>query len=276
MNVSGKVIVVTGGANGIGLALARRFKSEGAKHITVADLDDDRAQSTAKEIGASSTTSLGIKCDVSRESEIQNIVAQTEKAAGPIDLFCSNAGIAISDPDFENAASAPDAAWEKNWRIHVMAHVYAARAVLPSMIARKQGYLLNTVSAAGLLSQIGSGTYSATKHAAIGFAEHLAITHKDHGIKVSVLCPQAVRTAMLGNSENDAGKSAAVDGVLTPEQVAETVVVGLQNETFLILPHPQVTQYILKKASEYDRWIGGMVKLRRTMLPKMHRFSEKS
>jgi NAD(P)-dependent dehydrogenase (short-subunit alcohol dehydrogenase family) len=250
------------------LALARRFKADGAKHITVADLDGEKVQAAGKEIGG-----LGIQCDVSRESDIQNVVAQTEKAAGPIDLFCSNAGIAISDPDFGNAASAPDAAWEKNWRIHVMAHVYAARAVLPGMIARKQGYLLNTVSAAGLLSQIGSGTYSATKHAAIGFAEHLAITHRDDGIKVSVLCPQAVRTAMLGDSENDAGKSAAVDGVLTPEAVADIVVQGIEKETFAILPHPQVAQYALKKASDYDRWIGGMTKLRRTMLPNMHRFT---
>lgn len=270
MQLTNKVIVVTGGANGIGLALARRFKKAGAKHITVADLDGDKVQAAAKEIGG-----LGIKCDVSREDDIKNVIAQTEKAAGPIDLFCSNAGIAVSDPDFENAASAPDAVWEKNWRIHVMAHVYAARALLPGMIERKQGYFLNTVSAAGLLSQIGSGTYSATKHAAIGFAEHLAITHKDHGIRVSVLCPQAVRTAMLGDSESDAGKSAAVDGVLTPEQVAETVQQGIEAETFLILPHAQVAQYIQKKATEYDRWIGGMAKLRRTMLPTMHKFEGK-
>jgi NAD(P)-dependent dehydrogenase (short-subunit alcohol dehydrogenase family) len=261
MNVNGKVIVVTGGANGIGLALARRFKQEGAKGIAVADLDGDKALAAAQELGG-----IGMKCDVAREEDIRALVAQTEKRFGPIDLFCSNAGIAVRDPDLENAASAPDALWEKNWRIHVMAHVYAARAVLPSMIARKQGYLLNTVSAAGLLSQIGSGTYSTTKHAAIGFAEHLAITHKDHGIKVSVLCPQAVRTAMFGGSENDSTKSAAVDGVLAPEDVAEAVVQGLGKESFLILPHPQVAQYILKKANEYDRWIGGMAKLRRGIM----------
>jgi NAD(P)-dependent dehydrogenase (short-subunit alcohol dehydrogenase family) len=267
VQVTDKVIVVTGGANGIGFALARRFKQLGAKHLTIADLDGEKVQAAAKELGV-----LGLKCDVAREDDIKNVVAQTEKAAGPIDLFCSNAGIAVSDPDFENAASAPDAVFEKNWRIHVMAHVYAARALLPGMIARKQGYFLNTVSAAGLLSQIGSGTYSATKHAAIGFAEHLAITHKDHGIKVSVLCPQAVRTAMLGNSENDAGKSAAVDGVLTPEQVAEAVVQGLHDESFLILPHPQVLGYMQKKTADYNRWIGGMAKLRRSMLGGMHRF----
>jgi len=270
MHPRDKTIVVTGGANGIGLALARRFKHEGAKGIAIADLDGAKVQTAAKELGG-----LGVQCDVSREEDVRKLVAQAEKQLGPIDLFCSNAGIAVSDPDFENAASAPDAVWERNWRIHVMAHVYAARALLPGMIARKRGYFLNTVSAAGLLSQIGSGTYSASKHAAIGFAEHLAITHKDHGIKVSVLCPQAVRTAMLGTSENDAGKSAAVDGVLTPEQVAEAVVQGLTQESFLILPHPQVGQYILKKASEYDRWIGGMAKLRRGMLPRMHKFVTK-
>ncbi|HTE41704.1 MAG TPA: SDR family oxidoreductase [Steroidobacteraceae bacterium] len=270
MHVQNKVIAITGGANGIGLALARRFKQDGAKHVAVADLDGDKVQVAARELGGN-----GFKCDVSKEEDIRAFIEQTEKQAGPIDLFCSNAGIAVSDPDFELATSAPDSVWDRNWRIHVMAHVYAARALLPSMIARKQGYFLNTVSAAGLLSQIGSGTYSATKHAAIGFAEHLAITHKDHGIKVSVLCPQAVRTAMLGNSENDAGKSAAVDGVLTPEQVAEAVTQGLAKESFLILPHEQVALYIQKKASEYDRWIGGMAKLRRTMLPSMHRFDTK-
>jgi NAD(P)-dependent dehydrogenase (short-subunit alcohol dehydrogenase family) len=270
MQVRDKVIAITGGANGIGLALARRFKQDGAKHVAIADLDGDKVQAAARELGGT-----GFKCDVSNEEDIRSFVAQTEQQAGAIDLFCSNAGIAVSDPDFEMAASAPDAVWERNWRIHVMAHVYAARALLPGMIARKQGYFLNTVSAAGLLSQIGSGTYSATKHAAIGFAEHLAITHKDHGIRVSVLCPQAVRTAMLGDSENDAGKSAAVDGVLTPEQVAEAVTQGLDRESFLILPHAQVAQYIQKKSSEYDRWIGGMAKLRRTMLPSMHRFETK-
>jgi NAD(P)-dependent dehydrogenase (short-subunit alcohol dehydrogenase family) len=275
MQIKDKVIVVTGGANGIGLALAKRFKQAGAKHITLADLDGDKAQAAAKELGAASNSALGLKCDVSREDDIKNIVAQTEQIAGPIDLFCSNAGIAISDPDFNNAASAPDAAWDKSWRIHVMAHVYAARAVLPGMIARKQGYLLNTVSAAGLLSQIGSGTYSTTKHAAIGFAEHLAITHKDDGIKVSVLCPQAVRTAMLGDSATDSGKSAAVDGVLTPEQVADVVVQGLNDETFLILPHGEVLGYMQKKTGDYNRWIGGMAKLRRSMLANMHRFGAK-
>lgn len=267
MQVTNKVIVVTGGANGIGLALARRFKQAGAKGIVIADIDGAKAQNEAAELGA-----IGVKCDVSREDDIRNVVAQAEKNFGAIDLFCSNAGIAVSDPDLHNAASAPDIVWERNWRIHVMAHVYAARAVLPGMIARQQGYLLNTVSAAGLLNQIGSATYSTTKHAAIGFAESLAITHKDNGIKISVLCPQGVRTAMFGDSTDDAGKSAAVDGVLTPDQVADAVIHGLESESFLILPHPQVAQYMLNKAREYDRWIGGMAKLRRRMLSAMQQF----
>lgn len=258
MQLHDKVVVVTGAANGIGAALARRFKAEGARGIAVADLDGDKAAAVAGELGG-----LGFKCDVSREADIRTVIAGTEAAYGPIDLFCSNAGIGLGDPDPDNAASSPDADFERNWRIHVMAHIYAARALLPAMMKRGGGYFLNTVSAAGLLSQIGSATYSTTKHAAIGFAEHLAITHKDHGIKVSVLCPQAVRTAMIGN-EPEKG-SASVDGILTPEQVAEAVVQGLATEQFLILPHPQVREYMQNKTANYDRWLGGMAKLRRKL-----------
>jgi NAD(P)-dependent dehydrogenase (short-subunit alcohol dehydrogenase family) len=251
-----KVVVITGGANGIGHALAQRFKHEGARAIAVADLDGAKAAAVAQEIGG-----LGFHCDVSQEQDIQRVVRETEAVHGPIDLFCSNAGIAIADPDFDNAASAPNAVFERNWGIHVMAHVYAARALLPRMIARGSGYFLNTVSAAGLLSQIGSATYSATKHAAIGFAESLAITHRDHGIKVSVLCPQAVRTAMLGNEPEKS--SASVDGIISAETVATAVIAGLAAETFLILPHPIVAEYIQHKSANYDRWLGGMAKLRR-------------
>jgi len=190
-------------------------------------------------------------------------VRETEAAFGPIDLFCSNAGIALPDPDLDNAASASNADFERSWKIHVMAHVYAARALLPQMIKRGAGYFLNTVSAAGLLSQIGSATYSASKHGAIGFAECLAITHRDHGIKVSVLCPQAVRTAMIG-SEPEKG-SASVDGIISPETVAESVIEGLAAESFLILPHPVVLGYMRRKSEDYDRWLGGMAKLRRKL-----------
>jgi NAD(P)-dependent dehydrogenase (short-subunit alcohol dehydrogenase family) len=258
MQLNGKVVAVTGAANGIGLALARRFKAEGAGGVVMADLDGDKVASAAREVGG-----VGVKCDVGREEDIRRVVAAAETAYGPVDLFCSNAGIAIGDPDPDNAASSPDADFERCWRIHVMAHIYAARTLLPGMIARGSGYFLNTVSAAGLLSQIGSATYSTTKHAAIGFAENLAITHKDHGIRVSVLCPQAVRTAMIG-AEPEKG-SASVDGILSTEQVAEVVVQGLAQETFLILPHPQVADYMRRKTEDYNRWIGGMAKLRRKL-----------
>jgi NAD(P)-dependent dehydrogenase (short-subunit alcohol dehydrogenase family) len=258
MKVRNSIVVVTGAANGIGYALAKRFKTEGVRGIALADVDADKIKTVSQEIGA-----LGFACDVSREQDIQRVVRETEKALGPIDLFCSNAGIGLADPDRNNAASAPNADFERSWNIHVMAHVYAARALLPQMIARGSGYFLNTVSAAGLLSQIGSATYSASKHGAIGFAEHLAITHRDHGIKVSVLCPQAVRTAMIGDDPEKG--SAAVDGIISPEQVAESVIDGLDAERFLILPHPEVAGYMQRKAADYDRWLGGMSKFRRTL-----------
>jgi NAD(P)-dependent dehydrogenase (short-subunit alcohol dehydrogenase family) len=259
MKLRGKHVVITGGANGIGLALAQRFRREAVRGLVLADLDGDKVAAAAATLGC-----MGLQCDVAREDDIRGVVAAAESKFGPIDLFCSNAGIAILDPDPENGASAPNAEFERCWQIHVMAHVYAARALLPAMIARRDGYFLNTVSAAGLLSQIGSATYSASKHGAIGFAEHLAIAHQEHGIKVSVLCPQAVRTAMIG-SEPEKG-AASVDGIITAEQVAESVVVGLARESFLILPHPMVADYMRRKTADYDRWIGGMVRLRRKLL----------
>jgi len=260
MHLKDKVVVVTGGAGGIGRALATRFKREGVRGLAIADVDAANVAKAATELEA-----LGLVCDVSREEAIRGVIAETEARFGPIDLFCSNAGIIRADPDPQNAASAPDEIFDRCWRIHVMAHIFAARALLPGMIARGSGYLLNTVSAAGLLSQIGSATYSTTKHAAIGFAESLAITHRDHGIKVSVLCPQAVRTAMLGTGGETS--AAAVDGVLSPEDVAECVVQGLAQERFLILPHPRVAEYMKRKTSDYDRWIGGMARLRASLNP---------
>ena len=254
MRVEGKVAVVTGGANGIGEALGRRFVKEGARGVALADIDGEKVKTVADELGA-----LGIQADVTAEADIVNLVKQTEKAFGPIDLFCSNAGIISSDaPDF-TAASAPNDVWQKSWEIHVMAHVYAARAVLPGMVQRGEGYLLNVASAAGLLNQIGSAPYSATKHAAVGYAEALAITHGGDGIKVSVVCPQAVRTQMVQGNEDG---SASVDGIIAPEDVAESVIQGLAKEIFLILPHPEVKTYYQRKASDYDRWISGMVRFR--------------
>jgi NAD(P)-dependent dehydrogenase (short-subunit alcohol dehydrogenase family) len=247
MEVTGRVIVVTGGASGIGRALCLRFAREGAKAITVADIDEQGAKAVADKING-----LAIKCDVSKEEEIIYVVKQTEEKNGPIDLFCSNAGIMI-----EGVTEAPNESWQRIWEINVMAHVYAARAVIPGMIERGGGYLLNTSSAAGLLSQIGSAPYSVTKHAAVGLAENLAITYGDKGIKVSVICPQAVRTGMT----RDEGAVAAVDGMIEPEQVADTVIEALAEERFLILPHPQVQTYMERKVSDYDRWIRGMRRL---------------
>jgi NAD(P)-dependent dehydrogenase (short-subunit alcohol dehydrogenase family) len=261
MQVKDKVVVVTGGASGIGRALAQRFANDGAKHVVVADLDGEGAATVANAIGGSS-----FRADVSKEADIQTIIAETEKSFGSIDLFCSNAGVLPVNPDFDNAASSTDAEWQRSWAVHVMAHVYAARALLPGMIKRGSGYFLNTVSAAGLLSQIGSAAYSTTKHAAIGFAESLAITHKDHGIRVSVLCPQAVQTAMI---EGQPTLGADVDGILTAERVAEITIEGLERETFLILPHPSVAGYYAKKTENYDRWLGGMAKLRRAVMPNV-------
>jgi NAD(P)-dependent dehydrogenase (short-subunit alcohol dehydrogenase family) len=259
MQVKDKVVVVTGGANGIGAALCRRFKQEGARAIVVADIDEDNARQVAEEIQGSA-----LRTDVSVEADIVRLVKETESQYGLIDLFCSNAGVAYRDESVEIATSCSNENWQKSWEINVMAHVYAARAVLPGMIARKQGYLLNTVSAAGLLHQIGSASYSTTKHAAIGFAESLAITHGDDGIKVSVICPQAVATQMLGGF--DGGGPQGVDGVMTPAEAADAIIAGLAQETFLILTHEQVRLYMQRKNSDYDRWLSGMRRFRRSFL----------
>ena len=255
MEVKGRVVVVTGGANGIGRAICERFHQEGARKVIVADLEEASARSVAQ---AMDGDAFGV--DVRDESQIQAMVAEVESRYGVIDLFCSNAGIIALDGEPWWATSAPNETWQAMWEIHVMSHVYAARACLPGMLERGEGYFLNTASAAGLLNQIGDAAYSTTKHAAIGFAEALAITHGDDGIKVSVLCPQAVATRMIGDS---GGGTAGVDGVLTPQQVAAEVVEGLADETFLILPHKEVIDYRRNKCDDYDRWLGGMRKLRR-------------
>jgi NAD(P)-dependent dehydrogenase (short-subunit alcohol dehydrogenase family) len=249
MELRDKVAVVTGGANGIGEALARRFATEGARAVVIVDLDLARAEAVAAAVSGAA-----FRADVGIEADIVRVVQQTEQRFGRIDLWCSNAGIL-----FIGGVETPNAQWQKIWDVNVMAHVYAVRAVLPGMLARGGGYLLHTASAAGLLSQIGSATYSVTKHAVVALAEWLSITHAEQGIKVSVLCPQAVRTNMLAGAED--GSVAGVDGVLEPEQVAQSVVDGLADERFLILPHPQVAEYFRRKATDYDRWLGGMRRL---------------
>ncbi len=250
MDIAGKRIVITGAAGGIGRALAVRFAAAGAAEIIVADIDGDGAAETALMVGGTA-----YRLDVSQEDEIAALIEAVETRHGPIDLFCSNAGIGIP-----GGAEAPDAGWQRIWEINVMAHVWAARHLVPRMVARGGGYLLNTASAAGLLSQVGSAPYAVTKHAAVGLAEWLALTHGDDGIKVSVLCPQAVRTAMTAGNPQGV---ASIDGMMEPEELAEVVVHGLAAETFLILPHPQVLDYMRNKTADYDRWIGGMRKLNR-------------
>jgi NAD(P)-dependent dehydrogenase (short-subunit alcohol dehydrogenase family) len=257
MRLAGKVAVVTGGAQGIGAALCERFAREGAKAVVVADLNEAGAKSVAAKISAAA-----MPCDVSREIDIHRLIEDTEQKFGPIDLFCSNAGIAVLDPDWDNPASAPDDGWARSWAVNVMAHVYAARHLVSRMSARGGGYFLQTVSAAGLLSQIGGGPYATTKHAALGFAENLAIATRDRGIKVSVLCPQGVDTPMLRGIDRGVPD---MDGVLTAEAVADAVIAGLDSERFLILPHPEVATYVRRKADDHDRWLSGMARLRRGM-----------
>ncbi len=250
MQIKDKIVVVTGAASGIGRALAQRFAREGAKLVVCSDLNGEGAAKTAKEIGG-----IAFTTDVSKEADIVRLIDTVEKEKGPIDLFFSNAGIG-----YGGGAEVVNDRWQRIWEINVMAHVWAARHLVPRMIARGGGYLCSTASAAGLLSQIGSAPYAVTKHAAVGLAEWLAITHGDQGIKVSVLCPQAVRTAMTAGNPDGV---ASIDGMMEPEVVAEACVKAIAAEEFLILPHPEVLQYMRNKTNDYGRWIGGMRKLNR-------------
>lgn len=250
MKVRDKVCVVTGAASGIGEAVARAFAAAGARGVVIADLESsaDRLQQIAREIGG-----LAVTTDVSQEAQIKALIAAAEARYGDIDVYYSNAGILrLGD---ENA---PDADWDLCWRIHVMAHVYAARVLVPKMLARGSGYLVNTASAAGLLAQLSSMTYGITKHAAVALAEHLAIQYGDRGIRVSVLCPQAVQTAMSKPGPN----ASRVDGVMLPEEVARIVLEAMDEERFLILSHPAVLTYMQRKAADVQRWIKGMQRLR--------------
>ena len=250
MKLKNKIAVVTGGANGIGRALCERFAAEGARGVVVADLDIDRAASLAKQIGG-----LAVKTNVAVEADIVELVARSIEAYGSIDLFCSNAGIGTP-----GGADEPNEIWQRIWEVNVMAHIYAARHVLPGMLARGEGYILATASAAGLLAQIGSAPYSVTKHAAVAFAEWLSITHGDAGIRVSCLCPQGVNTDLLRRSAGGPGEFLRANA-LEPSDVAEAVVKALDEERFLVLPHPEVAEYFSRKATDYDRWLRGMRRL---------------
>lgn len=257
MKLQDKIIIVTGGARGIGRALCERFAAEGARAVVVADLELRDAEEVAAALGAR-TTALAIKTDVGVEAEIRDLVAIAQEKYGRIDLFCSNAGIG-GTPGGEEV---PNEDWQKIWEVNLMSHVYAARAVLPGMLARGEGYLLSTASAAGLLTQIGAAPYSVTKHAAVSLAEWLAITYGDRGIKVSCLCPQGVRTNMLREAAEKGAGAFLLDTAIDPEAVAEAVVRGLDEEKFLILPHPDVATFFQHKAGDYDRWLRGMRRLK--------------
>lgn len=250
MQIQDKVVIVTGGANGIGRALCRKFAAEGAKAVVVSDIDVPGAERVAAEIKG-----VAIAANVGKEADVQKLVAETTRRFGQVDLLCSNAGVGVA-----GGPEAPDNDWQRSWEINVMAHVYAARAVLPQMLERKSGYLLQTVSAAGLLTQIGSAPYSVSKHAALAFAEWLTITYGDQGLKVSALCPQGVKTDMLARADF-AGGSFLLDTAIEPTQVADAVVQGLAEEKFLILPHPEVAKYFQNKANDYERWLRGLRKL---------------
>ena len=250
MEIQGKVAIITGGASGIGAGMARRFAAEGAQGVVVADLNVDRARGVADAIGAQA---VAVGCDVSREADIQALVAATRERFGRVDIYFSNAGILGKMGGIE----LDDALWDKMWQVHGMAHVWAARAVVPEMVARGDGYFLVTASAAGLLNIVESAPYGVTKHAAVAFAEWLRIAYGRRGVRVSCLCPQSVQSDMT----KDGTGSAGLDGVLTPEQVAETVVQTMREEKFLALPHPEVAKYFLAKGQDYDRWLGGMQKL---------------
>ena len=250
MQIRDKVCVVTGGASGIGAATARAFASAGARGVVVADLKTSRERLAAV---AGDIDGLAVTADVGQEADIKALIAASEAKYGPIDVFFSNAGLSRKGQE-----SASDADWDVSWRVHVMSHVFASRALVPKMLARGSGYLLDTASAAGLLASLNSMPYGVTKNAAVALAEHLAIQYGDRGIRVSVLCPQSVQTGMTMP-----GPSAArIAGVLQPAEVARMVIAAIEEERFLILSHPQVQEYMQRKASSRDRWIAGMRRLR--------------
>jgi len=253
MEIRDRVVVVTGGGGGIGGALSRRFAADGAERVVVCDIDPQAAETVAAEIGGTA-----VRADVTVESDVAQLVAGTLEAHGRIDIYCSNAGIA-----FGGGPEASDQAWRQSWDVHLMAHVYAARALLPRMRERGQGYIVGTISAAAMLNHILAAPYAVTKAAGLSFFEWMAIAYHDEGIRVSALCPQGVRTAMLAQ---EGERNFLTAGALEPEQVAEAVVEAIRDERFLILPHPEVAEFFRRKAADYDRWLRGMRRLRARIL----------
>ncbi|TMF11366.1 MAG: SDR family oxidoreductase [Chloroflexi bacterium] len=253
MEIRNRVVVVTGGGGGIGGALCRRFAADGARQVVVSDIDREAAAAVAAEIGGAA-----VRADVTVESDVASLVRGIEATHGRVDIYCSNAGIAVG-----GGPEASDAAWRQSWDVHVMAHVYAARALLPGMLARGEGYLVGTISAAALLNHVLAAPYAVTKAAGLSFFEWMAIAYYDQGIRLSVVCPQGVRTAMLAQ---EGERNFLTAGALDPEQVADAVANGIHDERFLILPHADVGEFFLRKASDYDRWLRGMRRLRGRIL----------
>jgi NAD(P)-dependent dehydrogenase (short-subunit alcohol dehydrogenase family) len=278
VEVKDGVAVVTGGASGIGRALSLALADHDAAAVVVSDTDGPGAAKVAAEIAGRGKVAQAVTADVSSEPAVQALVAQAEREFGRIDLFFSNAGIIVA-----GGIEVPDEAWSRIWAINVQSHIYMARAVLPGMLARGGGYLMVTASAAGLLTQLGSAPYAVTKHAAVAFAEWLSITYGDRGIGVSCLCPQAVTTNLGATSMREVGelvapppetgavpsaagagsvsRQASVDGVLSPDQVAASVLAAVADGSFLILPHPEVATYERRRAEDRDRWLNGMRRL---------------
>jgi NAD(P)-dependent dehydrogenase (short-subunit alcohol dehydrogenase family) len=259
MELTDRVAVVTGGASGIGRALARRVADEGARGVVVADLDLAGARAVAAAIG---DRALAVECDVAIAAEVAALVARTEEAFGPIDLFCANAGVG-GGKDLDTSP----AEWDLAFAVNVRAHVHAAQALLPGWLDRGEGYFLATASAAGLLTQIGSAPYAVTKHAAVGFAEWLSVTYGDRGVRVSCLCPMGVRTPMTEGDHLANDVVAAAGAMLEPDEVADAVIEGLRAERFLILPHPEVLTFLRRKTDDYDRWLAGMRRLQARVSP---------
>jgi NAD(P)-dependent dehydrogenase (short-subunit alcohol dehydrogenase family) len=251
MDITEKHVVVTGGAGGIGQALVRRFAAEGARAVVVADRELDVATQVAGQIGG-----LALRADVGAEADVGKLISDATEANGPIDIFVSNAGV----PGAQGGPEAPDEVWDEAWRVNVMAHVWATRILLPEMVARGEGYLINTASAAGLLTQVSSATYSVTKHAAVSLAEWLAIEYRDAGVRISCICPQGVKTPMLELAMEEPAGAAALraGGLIEPEDVAEAVVNGIHDERFLILPHEEVAHHMALKGAQPERWLAGM------------------
>lgn len=269
MEIDGRIVVVTGGGGGIGRALCEAFAAAGAAAVVVADIDGDAAQRVAARLRADGHEAIGLRCDVAVEADTVAVVDAAVAAFGHIDIFCANAGIVVA-----GGVEVPDAEWERIWEVNVRSHVHAARAVVPAMLERGEGYLITTASAAGLLTQIGSAPYAVTKHAAVALAEWLSITHGDAGLRVSCLCPQGVWTAMTGAPAEEAVdaagdglqsdfavSTAGRDGMLLPAEVAAAVIEAVGDERFLILPHPVVADYEERRATDRERWLRGMRKV---------------